>query len=156
MHKRVFGRKFKRDSNERKALFKSLSSAVIINERIKTTEQKAKSVKGSIEKLITKARDEGDKAVPAIARYLNAEALKKLMSDVSLRFKDRPGGYTRIIRLGNRPTDSASMVYLELVEKGKAVAVQKTEKIEKVEKAETKKAKKSQPAKKTTKKVSAK
>lgn len=117
------GRTFKRDTNERKALFKSLISSLVLKERIQTTEAKAKTIKSLAEKVITKAKKEGEKAERHIGAYINSDALGKLIKDVAPRFKDRPGGYTRIIRLGRRVSDNASIVYLELVEKASAVAV---------------------------------
>jgi|SRR5581483_2424309 len=155
MRKRIFGRRFKRDKNERTALFKNLSSELILHERIQTTAEKAKAIKGSVEKLITKARNQGEKARPALSGELNAEALKKLLTDVSLRFKGRPGGYTRIIKLGRRVSDNAATVYLELVEKGSAVAVS-TEKAVKKEVKKVKEGPKKEPRKSSTTKTSSK
>lgn len=116
MRKNVFGRKFKRDKNERKALLKSLMSSFVLVERIKTTEQKAKAIKGQIEKLVTLANKEKDARRNLFDKYLAPRAFEKLIRDVAPRFKQRPGGYTRIIRVGRRTTDSASLVMLEWVE----------------------------------------
>lgn len=121
MRKRVLGRRFKRDSNERKALFKGLISALILHERIQTTEHKAKSVKSIAEKVITKTLKEGAKAGQFVGEFVNSRALEKLIKDVAPRFKNRAGGYTRITRLGKRVSDNASVVYLELVERASAV-----------------------------------
>ncbi len=158
MRKRIFGRRLKRDRNERNALFKNLMSALIIYERIQTTEQKAKAVKGSVEKLITRARDEGEKGKTLLSPYLTSDALKKLLSDVAPRFKGRPGGYTRIIRLSKRLSDKASMVVLELVETSKVVAVAHSVKpnvgkVEKVEKVEKGKPEKTQARKRSARKT---
>lgn len=114
MRKNVFGRQFKRDKNERKALFKSLMSALVLEERIRTTEEKAKAIKGKIEKLITKAKKKSHKRI--FEPYLYPEAIKKLTTDTALRFFERQGGYTRIIRLGKRFADDASMVLIEWTE----------------------------------------
>lgn len=116
MRKRVFGRKFKRDIDERKALFKSLMSELVMHGRIKTTEQKAKAIKASAEKLITKARKEALLAKKLLSSELTAEAIVKVMTDIAPKFAGRNGGYTRIIRLGRRFNDDASMVLLEWVE----------------------------------------
>ena len=117
MKKLIYGRKLKRDRNERKALFKSLMSAVVISESIKTTEQKAKSIKGGLEKLVTKVKKHGLNSNRFLHEFLTPLAIKKMISDIVPRFTKRPGGYTRIIRLGKRFNDDASMVILEWVEK---------------------------------------
>ena len=92
MKKNVFGRKFKRDKNERKALFKGLMSSLVLNERIKTTEEKAKAIKGSIEKLVTKVKNEGTNVQNLLQDYLHPEAIQKLINEVAPRFKERKGG----------------------------------------------------------------
>lgn len=118
MKKNTFGRQFKRDHNERKALFNGLMNQLILHERIQTTEQKAKAIKGSVEKLVTKAKIKGMQAVPQLLPHLSEEAVKKLVNDISPRFKNRPGGYTRLIRLGQRFGDNASVVIMEWTEVG--------------------------------------
>ncbi len=120
MRKNVFGRQFKRDLNERKALFKGLISSLVIHEEIRTTEQKAKSVRGLAEKLVTKSRKEKLQAHALLQPYLTPEALKKMLSDIGPRFANRPGGYTRITKLPNRFSDNADMVTLAWVEKKSA------------------------------------
>lgn len=117
MRKNVFGRKFKRDVNERKALFKSLMSSLVLRERIKTTEAKAKAIKGDVDKLITTAKKNQDNARRFLTKSLSPDALEKLIIKVVPRFKNRQGGYTRIIRLGKRVSDHAQMVVMEWVEK---------------------------------------
>jgi large subunit ribosomal protein L17 len=117
MRKNVFGRQFKRDLNERTALFKGLISSLVIHEEIRTTEQKAKSVRGLAEKLVTKSRKEKLLAHSLLQPYLTPEALKKMISDIGPRFANRPGGYTRITKLPNRFSDNADMVTLSWVEK---------------------------------------
>ncbi len=119
MKKQVFGRQLKRDTNERKALFKGLVSSLTMYERIETTEEKAKAIKGHVEKLVTKAKkNDSVQARQLLQAYLTNEALQKMVTDVAPRFSDRPGGYTRIIKIGNRFSDNASMVIMEWVEKG--------------------------------------
>lgn len=122
MRKNVFGRQLKRDTNERKALFKGLASSLVLEERIQTTEEKAKAVKPQVEKLVTAAKKGDAKAHSLLQPYLNAQALKKMLSDIGPRFKNRPGGYTRIVKLGTRLQDNASVVILEWVEKPAIVA----------------------------------
>lgn len=115
MRKNVFGRRFKRDKNERKALFKSLMSSLVLEERIKTTEEKAKAIKGQIEKLVTKVKKKGVLARNQLQDYLVPKAIDKFLTDTALRFSKRAGGYTRLIRLGKR-VDSSSMVLMEWTE----------------------------------------
>lgn len=121
MKKHVFGRQFNRDINERKALFKGLVNSLVMEESITTTEPKAKAIKGQVEKLITKAKNRGPQAKPFLQPWLQAKALEKVMSDLSVRFATRPGGYTRIIKLGERFGDNASMAVIEFVEKKEVV-----------------------------------
>lgn len=124
MKKNVFGRKFNRDTNERKALFRNLISSLILSERVKTTEPKAKAIKGDVDKFITKAKKNSDLAKLLLRGALNSQALEKLVNDIAPRFKDRQGGYTRIIRIGRRFGDNAMEVVMEFTEKPKAVAIQ--------------------------------
>ncbi len=115
MRKQVFGRKFKRDKNERKALFNGLISAMILKGRIETTEQKAKSIKPELEKLVTKAK-KGESAKRLLQKKLKPHEIEKMITQIGPGFKNRPGGYTRIIKTGHRFNDDASMVILEWVE----------------------------------------
>lgn len=117
MRKNVFGRHFRRDKNERTALFKGLISSLFINESIQTTEHKAKAIKGRVDKLITKVKLRGKEATQFVAPFVTPVALEKLLNELGPRFAKRPGGFTRIIRLGRRLNDSASMVVIEFVEK---------------------------------------
>src|SRR3989344_8126074 len=121
MKKNIFGRKFKRDIKKRKALFKSLLSALVLNERIKTTEAKAKAIKAEADKLISKARKEEKLARKLLSVHLCPEAIEKLISEIALRFKDRNGGYVRIIKMGERLSDNARMAVMEWVEKKEIV-----------------------------------
>lgn len=125
MRKNLYGRQFKRDINERKALFKGLVSALVIHESIKTTEEKAKAIRGLAEKLVTKSRKEKFQANRLLQPYLTDPALKKMLSDIGPRFAKRPGGYTRIIKQQNRFSDNASMATIEWVEMTQAVSVAK-------------------------------
>ena len=110
-------RKLSRSASHRKALFMNLSREVINHERIKTTEAKAKAVKPEVEKLITLAK-RGDlharrQALAALGQ--DKFIVYKLFEEVAPRYKDREGGYTRILKLGPRSSDATEMVYLELV-----------------------------------------
>ena len=118
MKKNVFGRKFKRDTNERKALFKNLLTSLVLKERIRTTEAKAKAIKGAADKLITKAKKGGQNVYKSLHPDVNQEAVVKLVEDIVKRFSTRQGGYTRIIKIGKRRVaDNAEMVYLEWTER---------------------------------------
>jgi large subunit ribosomal protein L17 len=111
------GKKLGRDSAHRKALYSNLAGALIEHGRIKTTEAKAKAVKPIAEKMITLGR-RGDLAArrQALAYLRSQEVVHQLFADVAPRFADRPGGYSRIVKLGPRYGDAAEMVYLELVD----------------------------------------
>ena len=117
MRHRRSGRKLGRDASHRKALYANLASALIEHGRIKTTVAKAKEVRPIAEQMITLGR-RGDIAARRQAiKYLRSqEIVHKLFSEVAPRFADRPGGYSRIVKLGPRPGDAADMVYLELVD----------------------------------------
>jgi large subunit ribosomal protein L17 len=109
--------KLSRDSAHRKALMMNLSREVIDHERIQTTEAKAKAVKPELERLITLAK-KGDQHSrwQAMARLGQDKfVVYKLFEEIAPRYADRPGGYTRILKLGPRRSDSTEMVYLELV-----------------------------------------
>lgn len=148
MKKNVFGRQFKRDKNQRTALFKGLMSALIINGRIKTTQEKAKAIKGEIEKLVTKSK-KGEVSRRLLQKVLAPDLADKLIKEIGPRFSKRPGGYTRIIRIGRRVSDNASTVFIEWVE-GEAVQISEPKKKEVKKEI---KSKKFQPkAKKETKK----
>src|SRR6266851_4572102 len=113
MKKNVFGKKFNRDTNERRALFKSLISALVLNEKIQTTETKAKAIKGEAEKAVTRVKKNGKLAKRFLGDILVPLAVEKLINDIAPRFKNRKGGYTRIIRVGRRFGDNAMEVVME-------------------------------------------
>ena len=109
-------RKLGRTSSHRKALHKNLAIALIMSERIETTVAKAKSLRSYIEKLITKARVGDFNAHREVFAHLqDKEATKKLMNEIAPRYKERNGGYTRIIRTRTRRGDAAPMAFIELV-----------------------------------------
>lgn len=111
------GRKLGRDSAHRKALYANLACSLIEHGRIRTTEAKAKAVKPYAEKMITLGR-RGDLHArrQALSELRSQEVVHKLFAEVAPRMADRPGGYSRIVKLGQRQGDSAEMVYLELVD----------------------------------------
>jgi large subunit ribosomal protein L17 len=111
------GKKLGRDSAHRKALYANLAGALIEHGRIKTTEAKAKAVKPLAEQMITLGRRGDLHARRQALSFLRSQhVVHTLFADVAPRFVDRPGGYTRIVKLGARPGDAAQMVYLELVD----------------------------------------
>jgi large subunit ribosomal protein L17 len=115
-HQRA-GKKLGRDSAHRKALYSNLAGALIEHGRIKTTEAKAKAVRPVAEKMITLGRRGDIHARRQALAYLRSqEVVHKLFSEVAPRFADRPGGYSRIVKLGPRQGDAAPMAYLELVD----------------------------------------
>ena len=115
-HQRA-GKKLGRDAAHRKALYANLAGALIEHGRIKTTVTKAKAVKPLAEQMITLGR-RGDLHArrQALSELRSQEVVHQLFSDVAPRMADRPGGYTRIVKLGHRQGDAAEMVYLELVD----------------------------------------
>ena len=124
MRHRVFGYKLGRSKDQRIALRRNLIKQLFEHERIHTTRTKAQAVRGQAERLITLAKlgnQAGDAKMVharrlAAARLSDADAVKKLFDEIAPRFETRPGGYTRIIKLGPRRGDAAEMVILELVE----------------------------------------
>jgi large subunit ribosomal protein L17 len=115
-HQKARG-KLSRDSAHRKALMMNLSKEIIEHERIKTSAAKAKAVKPEVERLITLAK-RGDLHARRQALAVLAQdkfAVHKLFEDLAPRYADRPGGYTRILKLGPRRSDSTEMVFIELV-----------------------------------------
>jgi large subunit ribosomal protein L17 len=111
------GKKLGRDSAHRKALYSNLAGSLIEHGRIRTTVTKAKAVKPLAEQMITLGR-RGDLHArrQATAFLRSRDVVHKLFAEVAPLFKDRPGGYTRIVKLGPRAGDSAEMAYLELVD----------------------------------------
>jgi large subunit ribosomal protein L17 len=117
MRHRRAGKKLGRDSAHRKALYSNLAGALIEHGRIKTTEAKAKAVKPFAEQMITLGK-RGDLHARrlALAELRSQDVVHQLFAEVAPRFAERPGGYTRIVKLGPRAGDAADMVYLELVD----------------------------------------
>jgi large subunit ribosomal protein L17 len=117
MRKLKKGRKFSRVRDQRKALLKNLSVELFVHEKIKTTEAKAKELKSYAEKFITKAK-KGDLAARRhLLKFFPKQVVKKLIEEIAPLYKERPGGYTRIIKLGPRKSDGAKMAIIELVER---------------------------------------
>lgn len=156
-HRRLV-KHFSRKSGPRKALLRGLMNSLVEHGRIKTTVAKAKEVKRHIEKAITLGK-KGDLNATRllISRLANQEAALSIVKDISPRFKERAGGYTRVIKIGRRPGDAAEMAFLEFVDfdfKAKAKAAKSDKKEDKAaKKAESKTKKVASVAKAKAKKV---
>lgn len=112
--------KLNRDTKHRKALFKNLIQALILNEKIKTTEAKAKTVKPLVDRLINKAKEGSLHVRRQVMAFLpSKKASHKLIDEIAPRFKKEIGGFTRLIRLGRRRGDNTMMVELGLTKEGK-------------------------------------
>jgi len=145
MRHRVKGRKFNRTSSHRAALLRSLATSLLKYKRIKTTVAKAKETRGFVEALITKARKNDLAARRHVASFIyDAEVVKELFSEIIGKIGERPGGYTRVIKLGNRRGDAAEIAIIELVDYNDVINAKAEEHKEKREaKARTKKEKES-------------
>lgn len=116
MRHKMTGRKLQRSSGHRQLLFRNLVTDLLNHEKIVTTEPKAKEIRGMSEKMITLGK-KGDLSAyrQALSFILDEKIVKKLFADLAPRYAERHGGYTRIIKLGNRPGDDAPKVQIELV-----------------------------------------
>lgn len=118
MRHQVAGKKLSRTQAQRKALFKNLINALVIHGEIKTTESKAKAIRGLVDKLITRGKAGTLQARRMIGAFLqNKIAVRKIVDELGPIFKARTGGFTRMVRLGPRQGDNTMMVRLQLVEK---------------------------------------
>jgi large subunit ribosomal protein L17 len=116
MRHRKKGRKFGRIKKVRRALFRSLMRSLILEERIRTTEAKAKEIRPKIERLVTKAKKNTLASRREVLMNIADEAsIKKIFSEIAPKFRERPGGYTRIIKLPPRGSDNAKMAIIEFV-----------------------------------------
>ena len=106
-----------RTADHRRALLANLAISLIMHKRITTTLAKAKALKKYVEPLITRSKDDSTNSRRVVFSYLqNKEALKELFGTVAQKVGDRPGGYTRIIKLGSRQGDAADIAFIELVD----------------------------------------
>ncbi len=122
MRHRKSGRKLNRPSAHRRAMFRNMASSLIEHEIIKTTLAKAKELRRVAEPLITLAKqDTVANRRLAFARTRNKAAVSKLFAELGPRYKDRPGGYTRILKAGFRVGDAAPVAYIELVDRPMAL-----------------------------------
>lgn len=115
MRKRKKGRKFSRERDQRKTLLRSLANNLFLKEKIKTTESKAKELSRLAEKYITKAKKINLASRRLLLKELSPQVVKKLEKEIGPRYKERKGGYTRIIKIGPRKSNGAKMVIIELV-----------------------------------------
>jgi large subunit ribosomal protein L17 len=121
MRHQVKGRKLGRSPAHRKALFRNQLSSLVKEERIRTTLHKAKELRPLAEKVVTQGRRDTLHARRQDNRLISdRELVKKLFDEIAPRYHERPGGYTRIIKLGPRKGDGAEMAYLEFVDRGEA------------------------------------
>lgn len=117
MRHRVKGRKLGRTASHRNALMNSLATSLLKHKRIRTTEAKAKEARTFIEKLITKAKKNDLHSMRQVMSVVNDKVVvKELFAEILPKIGERPGGYTRVIKLGNRAGDAAAMAILELVD----------------------------------------
>src|SRR3977135_1803702 len=117
MRHHLSGRQLSRNSSHRHAMLRNMSVSLLRHETIRTTLPKAKELRRVVEPLITLGKSDGDaNRRLAFARLRDAEIVEKLFADLGPRFKARPGGYTRILRMNPRPGDSAPMALMQLVD----------------------------------------
>jgi len=118
MRHRKSGRQLNRNSSHRKAMYRNMASSLFEHELIKTTLPKAKELRRVAEPLITMAKEDSvSKRRVAFARLRDQAAVAKLFSELGPRYKERSGGYLRILKCGYRPGDKAPMAFVELVDR---------------------------------------
>jgi large subunit ribosomal protein L17 len=108
-------RKFGRQADERKAMLRSLAQALIIREKINTTEAKAKELRPFVEKLVTRSRTKTVATRRFLTVQVGSEGAKKLVETLGPKFESRAGGYTRIVKLPRRVSDGSAMAHIEFV-----------------------------------------
>ena len=117
MRHRKSGRRLGRNSAHRKAMYRNMAVSLMRHERIRTTLPKAKELRRVVEPLITLAKDDGvSQRRLAFSRLRDEVAVGKLFNELGPRFKDRPGGYLRILKIGRRPGDAAPMAFVQLLD----------------------------------------
>ena len=127
MRHQLSGRQLSRNSTHRHALMRNMSVSLLRHETIRTTLPKAKELRRVVEPLITLGKNDGDaNRRLAFSRLRDAEVVEKLFAELGPRFKARPGGYTRILRMNPRPGDSAPMALMQLVEGAAAAAAEES------------------------------
>jgi large subunit ribosomal protein L17 len=117
MRHRKSGRQFNRNSSHRQAMFRNMMVSLLTHEQIKTTVAKAKELRRFVEPVITLGKEPSlANKRAAFAKLRDRDIVAKLFDEIGERMKDRPGGYTRILKCGNRPGDHAPMAYIQLVD----------------------------------------
>lgn len=115
MRKKKKGRKLSRKRDERKAMLKALARALFLHKKIKTTYARAKELSSFAEKMITRAKKGDLHSRRILLRYFSEDIVSKLIKEIAPEYKNREGGYTRVIKLGPRKSDSAKEAIIELV-----------------------------------------
>jgi len=115
MRKLKRGRKFHRERNQRRALLRSLAREFFLREKIKTSEAKAKELAVFAEKTITRAKLDNLSTKRLLLREFSPKIVQKIIKEIAPQYKDRKGGYTRVIKIGRRQLDGAKMAIIELV-----------------------------------------
>jgi len=152
MYKRIKGKKFSRKTDQRRAFLRNLAVNLIMEERITTTKTRARAASSLVEKMITKAKKADLSAIKRLSAMLPQLAVKKLMANVAPRFAQRNGGYTRIMKLGQRYKDGAEMALVEFIDHDEVRAAEVAEKAKKTT-DKKKGVKKEKAAKKEAKKT---
>jgi large subunit ribosomal protein L17 len=158
MRHQLSGRQLSRNSPHRRAMLRNMSVSLLRHETIRTTLPKAKELRRVVEPLITLGKKDGDaNRRLAFSRLRDAEVVEKLFVDLGPRFKARPGGYTRILRMNPRPGDSAPMALMQLVEGPAAAAAEEAgkKKTRRRAKAKTEAEAEAKPARTRKKKAAA-
>jgi large subunit ribosomal protein L17 len=123
MRHRKAGRQLGRKSPHRTAMYRNMASSLVIHETIRTTLPKAKELRRVVEPLITMAKEDGvAQRRRAFDRLRNKESVGKLFNELGPRYRARPGGYLRILKIGNRPGDAAPMALVQLVDQPEKTA----------------------------------
>ena len=138
MHNRIGFNRLGRKASHRKALHRNMVTSLFKHERIKTTKTKAMEIRKTAEKMITRAKVDSVHNRRIVAKAISdKDILNKLFTEIAPRFTERPGGYTRVLKMGFRQGDAAEMVLLELVEKADAGETPAKKTAEKKEVAES-------------------
>jgi large subunit ribosomal protein L17 len=141
------GRKLGRTASHRKATLEAISTALLKYKRIKTTVAKAKEARTFIEPLITRAKENSVTARRHVSRFIkDKEVMKELFAEIAPKIGERPGGYTRVVKLGKRLGDAAEIAILELVDYNEVINIKAAEKKEKKEEKKQKAAKEKEKA----------
>ncbi len=115
MKKLKKGRKLSREKDQRNALKRSLLRSLFLNGKIKTTEAKAKEIRPLAEKIITKAKKQDLNSTRHLTKYFSKDLSSKIIKEIAPKYKDRKGGYARILKMGPRKSDGAKMAFIELI-----------------------------------------